>query len=164
MFRNCGKQEEFKEISCYQDKLCKIEWDYQPSENGYASWVQETFLRIPTFDEIEEMIINYFDSQTHNNIIYGFSWEGRNGEVITPKLTSENQFNYKAAYDLAVQTEGRSLPFRIKYGEVTDPLYYDFDDLEEFTDFYVKCINHINDCLQEGWTKKDGIDWSKYEI
>ena len=31
-------------------------------------------------------------------------------------LSSENQFNYKAAYDLAVQTGGATLPVTFKFG------------------------------------------------
>ena len=52
--------------------------------------------------------------------------------------------------------------FILKFGEVDNPQYYTFNDLNKFTDFYTSCINFINDTLQEGWHKKDSIDWSKY--
>ena len=32
-------------------------------------------------------------------------------------LSSENQFNYKVAYDLALQTNGANLPIIFKFGE-----------------------------------------------
>lgn len=43
------------------------------------------------------------------------------------------------------------------------PVYYTFEDIETFTDFYTKAIAFINQCLNEGWNKKDNIDWSEYE-
>jgi hypothetical protein len=81
-------------------------------------------------------------------------------------LSSENQFNFKAAYDLAVQTNGQSLPVKFKIGETEnkEPVYHTFETMEEFTDFYTKAIAYINKCLNEGWELKDSIDWSEYEI
>jgi hypothetical protein len=82
--------------------------------------------------------------------------------LVNPKLTQENQFNYKAAYDFAIQTNGNSLPFTVKYGDVSEPSYYEFSTLEEFSDFYTACLRHINECIINGWRQKDSIDWSKY--
>ena len=181
MFRNIGKKKDYIESLNYSDKLYRIEWDYQPimvpvldnegeptgeevEDENFASWEQEVFTRRPELEEIKEMIINYYDEKTKNRILTGFAWEGRNGEFVTPYLSNENQFNYKAGYDLAYQTLGASLPFRLKYGDVTEPQYYDFTTIEEFADFYSKCIEHINTCLQEGWDAKDAIDWSKYSF
>ena len=79
-------------------------------------------------------------------------------------LSTENQFNYKAAYDLAVQTKGKSLPITFKFGSSSNPQYYTFNSLEELTDFYTKVINHVNECLKEGWKKKDSINWEDYKI
>lgn len=180
MFRNIGKKEDYIESLNCGDKLYRVEWDYQPimspvlddegeviegveeEDKNFASWEQEVFTRKPELEEIKEMIINYYDGKTKNKILTGFAWEGKNGEIVTPYLSNENQFNYKAGYDLAYQTSGASLPFRLKYGNVTEPQYYDFTTIQEFSDFYSKCIEHINSCLQEGWNAKDAIDWDKY--
>lgn len=79
-------------------------------------------------------------------------------------LSTENQFNYKAAYDLAVQSQGMSLPITFKFGTTTEPVYYTFENLEMFTDFYSKAMFYINTKLAEGWKLKDSIDWSVYNI
>jgi hypothetical protein len=36
-------------------------------------------------------------------------------------LSTENQFNYKAAFDLATQTGGKSLPVTFKFGSTNNP-------------------------------------------
>ena len=78
-------------------------------------------------------------------------------------LSSENQFNYKAAYDLAVMSQGKSLPVVFKFGSTDNPMYYQFETLEDISDFYLSAMAHVNKCLDEGWKKKDSIDWSVYE-
>ena len=80
-------------------------------------------------------------------------------------LSTENQFNYKAAYDVAVQTEGQTLPVKFKLGEDEEgqPVYHTFNSLSSFTDFYTRAIAYINQCLNEGWDEKDNFDWTPYE-
>ena len=80
-------------------------------------------------------------------------------------LSSENQFNFKCAYDLAYQTEGASLPAKYKLGEDGNgqPIYFVFEDLETFGDFYLSAIEWIQTCINEGWEIKDSIDHSVYE-
>ena len=74
----------------------------------------------------------------------------------------ENQFNYKAAYDLAVQTNGASLPVTFKFGD-SSPVYHTFNTLEEISDFYTSALSYVNNMLADGWAKKDSLDWSEYE-
>ena len=78
-------------------------------------------------------------------------------------LSSENQFNYKAAYDLAVQTSGSNLPVTFKFGDTKNPVYYKFETIEDLQDFYMKAMIHVNSVLSEGWTSKDSIEWEEYE-
>jgi hypothetical protein len=35
--------------------------------------------------------------------------------------------------------------------------------LEDISDFYVSAMAYINKTLEDGWKKKDAIDWSVYE-
>ena len=46
-------------------------------------------------------------------------------------LSTENQYNYKAAYDLAVQTGGETLPVTFKFGSDEQPEYHTFEKLDE---------------------------------
>ena len=93
-----------------------------------------------------------------NEIYSGFVWNG-----YSVWLSTENQFNYKAAYDLAVQTGGSSLPVTFKFGSDDNPQYYKFNTVEELSDFYTKSVGYIQDVLQRGWARKDGFDFSKYQ-
>ena len=74
-----------------------------------------------------------------------------------------NKFANQAEYEAAYQTGGAS-PFKLKFGSVDSPQYYDFTTMREFQDFYFKCIEFINATLQEGWVAKGSIDWSKYDF
>ena len=78
-------------------------------------------------------------------------------------LSQENQYNYKAAYDLAVQTEGKTLPVTFKFGTDEEPVYRTFETLEEIADFYTKTVAFIQGVLADGWKKKDAIDLSLYD-
>ena len=80
-------------------------------------------------------------------------------------LSSENQLNYKAAYDLAVHTNGATLPIKFKLGENDGTtVYHTFNTLNSFTDFYTKAISFINATLNEGWTEKDEVDYSNFKV
>lgn len=78
-------------------------------------------------------------------------------------LSSENQFNYKAAYDLAVQTNGANLPQVFKFGDTLNPIYYKFETVEDIADFYTKASTYINQVLAVGQAKKDNINWDDYK-
>lgn len=93
------------------------------------------------------------DAETDRKILRGHVW---NGNPVW--LSSENQFNYKAAFDLSVQTDGQNLPITFKLGEKDgENIYHTFESVEELQDFYVSCVEHINQCLKEGWTKKEAL-------
>lgn len=125
--------------------------------NGY-NYVEQFKGRKPGVDELKAEILALVDKNTDERIISGYSY---NGKLVW--LSSENQFNYKAAYDLAVQTGGKSLPVKVKVGTTEEPEYITFDNVEDFGNFYLGAIKFIQQCLQEGWTEKDNIDWSAYE-
>ena len=114
-----------------------------------------------TLEQIKAEVIAGVNDLTEQKILTGFVWEGKK-----VWLSKENQFNFKAAYDIAVQTNGMSLPVKFKLGEQEDctPVYHNFDTLAELQDFYTKAIAYINDCLNNGWQLKDSIDFSAYEL
>lgn len=121
---------------------------YFPKKNGK-----------PSFDAAKAAIIADINAQTDEKILSGFVWN-----EMPVWLSSENQFNFKAAYDLAVQTNGANLPVTFKLGEQPDgtPVYHTFTEMAEAQDFYVKAVAFINQTLAEGWQRKDNIDWEAY--
>lgn len=137
----------------------RVRWDVQEREDGTASYMEEEFGHKPTDEEIRSTVILWYNGQTDAAILSGFSY----GD--TPVwLSQENQFNYKSAYDLAVQTSGSTLPVTFKFGTDTEPVYHTFDTVEELTDFYTKAMRHIQDTLADGWKKKDAFDLEDYRV
>lgn len=152
-------------IECINPKLKKyrIRWDVQPyvNEDGEeqgVSFMEVEILHKPTLSEVKNIVLNGYNAITDGKILSGFVWKD-----MPVWLSTENQFNYKAAYDLAFQTNGASLPTVFKFGTTENPIYYKFDTLEELSDFYIKAMTYINEQLAIGWAKKDSIDWSVYE-
>lgn len=153
-------------LECVNPRLSKyiIRWDIQPVYNEeneqigidyFERWVDYK----PTLSQIKEIVLNGYNQIIDKQILEGFEWEG-----MQIWLSTENQFNYKAAYDLAVQTQGMSLPVMFKFGTTENPVYYTFENLEIFTDFYTKAMSYINTKLAEGWKLKDSIDWAVYNV
>lgn len=136
----------------------RIRWDVQENEDGTATYMEAEFLHRPTADEIRQTIIGYYNQQTDEAILSGFEYEGN-----MVWLSSENQFNYKAAHDLAVQTGGATLPVTFKLGTDEHPVYRKFNNLGELTEFYRQAMLYIQGALAVGWEKKDALDLSLYE-
>lgn len=155
-----------KYIECINPNKNKyrIRWDFVPHydadgiEDG-VEYYEHEFLYKPSLSEIKEIVLNGYNKIIDQQILEGFEWNG-----MPVWLSTENQFNYKAAYDLAVQTQGTSLPVMFKFGTTEEPAYYTFEDMESFTDFYTKAMTYINTKLLEGWQLKDSIDWNVYSI
>lgn len=184
MVRTTNKKENYNPVNKRNENLYVISWDFQdvvehimeedpethrPVPTGetlptnLGSWMIEMFHYKPTFDFIQNMILNWYNEQIDRKILNGFKWTDAEGNEMSVWLSSENQFNYKAAYDLAVQTQGASLPVQFKFGTTKNPVYHNFETLEDLTNFYTSAMTYINTTLAEGWAKKDSIDWSVYD-
>ncbi len=135
----------------------RIRWDVQEREDGSATYMEEEFNHKPTDDEIKQTVIGWNNAQTDEAILSGFVWNG-----MPVWLSRENQFNYKAAHDLAVQTEGATLPVKFKFGTDDVPCYHTFQTVEELTDFYMQSIQYVQNLLDEGWSRKDAFNLDSY--
>lgn len=163
-----NRKTEFKPIVKIGNEKCIIMWDYKPImkknnkgievETPLAVWQEEAFNYLPLLDEIKEVILGYYNKQVDQEILSGFVWKNMN-----IWLSNENQFNYKAMYDIAVQTGGKSLPIVMKFGTTAEPVYYEFRTMEDLTDFYFSSLNHIQNTLKKGWEIKDNINWKLYQ-
>lgn len=137
----------------------RVRWDVQKREDGSTDYMEEEFDHRPSDEEIKETVINWYNNQTDRAILSGFSYEGN-----TVWLSTENQFNYKAAYDLARQSNGATLPVKFKFGSDEKPVYRVFENIEDLTDFYKKAMRYILETLDAGWKKKDAFDLEQYQI
>lgn len=146
----------------------KIAFDYEPMydidedgnkvESNVGTWTEHVFRKRPSFNQIQDFILSEINRRTDELILSGFVWKD-----MSVWLSTENQFNYKAAYDLAVQTNGANLPQVFKFGDTLNPIYYKFETVEDITDFYTKASTYINQVLAIGWAKKDNINWDDYK-
>ena len=143
----------------------------QPAQaGGLASWYEVYLYKRQhasiSFADVKAAIIADINARTDEKILSGFVWTPEGSETAIPVwLSTENQFNFKSAYDLAVQKQGATLPVTFKMGETDDgtPMYHTFSEMSDADDFYLKAVAYINQCLAAGWQEKDGIDWAPYE-
>lgn len=134
-----------------------MRWDVQKKDDGSADYMEHEFDHLPEPEEVKSLIIAWYNAKVDEAILSGFTYED-----MAVWLSAENQFNYKSAYDLAVQTARATLPVTFKFGTNELPQYRKFETLDELTDFYVKAMAYIQSTLAEGWKEKDAIDWSAY--
>lgn len=147
------------------DRLMKIgrnKWEliYGYDTDGVSGWTyRERFTRKPTMDEIKEIITAQINRNVEEKILCGLVWRD-----MPIWLSTENQFNYKAAYDLAVQTNGLSLPVKFKFGTDEQPVYHTFNEIDELREFYVTSLEHVQNVLEEGWQEKESLDLSVFTL
>ena len=145
------------------DRLMKIgrnKWEliYGYGTDGVSGWTyRERFTRKPTQDEIKEIIIAQINRNVEEKILCGLVWKD-----MPIWLSTENQFNYKAAYDLAVQTGGQSLPVKFKFGTDEQPVYHTFTTLDDLQEFYMTSLAFVQQVLDEGWQENDNLDLSVF--
>lgn len=132
--------------------------DAETGEERGVTFIETEFPYKPTLAEVKEFVLAVIDAETDAAILTGYEWQG-----MAVWLSTENQFNYKAAHDLAVQTGGQNLPVTFKFGQTDAPVYHEFTTVEELMGFYTGAMGYINGVLKAGWEKKDSVDWSVYE-
>ena len=109
---------------------------------------------------VKDAIIADIDAQTDEKILDGYEFTPDGEEQpITVWLSKENQTNFSEAHRLQI------VPVKFKLNETADkqPIYHTFETFEEINRFYVGGVAYINQCLNEGWARKDSIDWTPYE-
>ena len=136
----------------------EVDEEGNKSETQLGTWTEALIPFKPSLEQLKKLILDAINKEVDEKILSGFVWKD-----MPVWLSTENQFNYKAAYDLAVMSSGQSLPVMFKFGTTENPVYYHFSTLEDISDFYVSAMAYINTTLAEGWQKKDAIDWSVYE-
>ena len=163
------KQSEFYKVGAEkrQDQVINIGvknylliYGYGTDEDGNGYNFRKNYDHKPTKTELKEDITQLIDGITDSKILQGFRWN-----EVSVYLSTENQMNFKAAFDLNMQTGGLMLPVKFKLGEDAEgnAVYHTFENMEDFTNFYTSAVSYINQCLNEGWAEKDSLDMSSYE-
>ena len=141
-----------------------VSYEYEKVDEDNATWYEVYFYKKqvakPTISQVKEAVFADINKQTDEKIVSGFVWNSK-----PVWLSEENQKNFSEGQRVAQMTEGQSLPVKYKLGEDEngEPVYHTFTTLSSITDFYLKGVQYINQTLNEGWTRKDAIDWQPYE-
>lgn len=153
----------------YEGTQIIISYDMQLIDDGKATWY-EVYLPAQdypqlTFADVKAAIEGDINADTDGKILSGLVWTPEGGEPINVWLSQENQFNFKSAYDLAVQKQGATLPVTFKLGEDENgnPVYHTFETMTDAEDFYTHAVAFIHQMLEDGWARKDAIDWEPYQ-
>ena len=141
-----------------------VSYDRETVDSKNSTWYEIVFYHKrdgkPTLTQIRAAISADINDRVRQRITSTLSWNQK-----PVWLSTENQQDWKAAYDRALQTDGANLPLKFKIGEQEDgtPVYHTFTSVNAFGDFWAACLQHIHQCLADGWQKKDEMDWSVYE-
>jgi hypothetical protein len=141
----------------------RVRWNVVEDENG-ASWLERDFDHKPTLAEIKDVVLSWYNQDTDKKILSGFVWNG-----MSVWLSEENQRNFKSAFDAEIflQSMGQSslpLLFKLDEDENGDAIYFTFESMSVFADFYLRALGYVKNTIAEGWLAKDAIDWSAYEV
>ena len=165
MLRITHLKEKYVPLSQLASGRWKIHFGFTPYyedgnkvETQLGTWTEALVPFKPSLEQLKKLVLDAINKEVDEKILSGFVWKD-----MPVWLSTENQFNYKAAYDLAVMSQGQSLPVTFKFGTTESPVYYTFETLDDISDFYISAMAYINSTLAEGWKLKDGIDWSVYE-
>lgn len=169
MNRIYGKKECFAPVRQDATRVI-IGYDYKEEADGVnATWYEVYFYKKKngkvTLKMVKEAVYDDINKQTDKKILSGFTWTPENGSAINVWLSEENQRNFSEAERIAESMPQAILPVTFKLGEDKDgePVYHEFTTSAELTGFYLQAVGYINQCLGEGWQRKDGIDWEPYQ-
>lgn len=133
-------------------------------ENGLWEWYEVELnkkqVNQVSLQVVKDAIIADIDAQTDEKILDGYEFTPESEEQpIIVWLSKESQTNFSEAHRLQI------VPVKFKLNETADkqPIYHTFKTFEELNRFYVGGVAYINQCLNEGWARKDSIDWTPYE-
>ena len=162
MNKVCGNQNDY--VPYREDRSrYVISHGLEEAPNNLYTWYeiyiykkQKSYL---TFQDVKNAILDDINAQTDYKILTGLVWNDK-----PVWLSTENQFNFSEG-ERKTKDNPSILPVTYKIGqdENENPVYYTFTTVEEITDFYDTCFAYINQCLNEGWQRKDSIDWEPYK-
>ena len=113
-----------------------------------------------TLDIVKNAILGDINHRTDAKILNGYEFTPDGAqEPIVVWLSKESQTNFSEAHRLQI------VPVRFKLNETEDkqPIYHTFETFEELDRFYKGGVQYINQCLNEGWQRKDAFDWQAYQ-
>ena len=160
-----GKKECFVPVREDESRVI-VSYDYHEEADGEnATWFEVYFYKKtdgkPSIERIKAAIIKDIDERTDDKSEHGYVWSGK-----PVKLNWENRQNFKAVHDAAAMyPELVSFPklFKLSDGDDGNAVYHTFESMQEMAQFYLGGLSWIEQCVEEGFHKKDGFDFTPYE-
>ena len=131
--------------------MWRVRFGRETGEDGAQTCLFADFDHRPTESELIHLITEYYDTECDTECEWGMKYKD-----MVVNLSFENKFNFKAAFDLALYTQGKSLPITFKlWQDEKTPVYWTFKTLDELTEFYMAAMQHVSNTLNKWWAKKD---------
>lgn len=95
-----------KLVEALPDGMWAVRWDMKPKYDDSGNptdvywYEEEQYAYIPTIEDVQQTITEWFNKQTEGVIQHGFVWNGRK-----VYLSDENKFNFKAIIDECARVE-----------------------------------------------------------
>ena len=119
-----------------------------------------------SFSDVKAAIEGDINADTSARITQGFAYTVKHGAQegieVNVWLSKENQSDFHAMHQNA---DALDFPVRYKIGETADgmPVYEEFADAGEMHTICTLTSQHVLACQQNGWARKDAIDWEPYK-
>lgn len=131
--------------------MWRVRFERESVDDGAQTCLYADFDHRPTDSEIIGLITEHYDTECDAECEWGMRYKG-----LIVYLSFENKFNFKAAFDLALYSQGKSLPITFKlWQDEKTPVYWTFKTLDELTEFYMAAMQHVTATLNKWWAKKD---------
>lgn len=129
---------------------------YGQDEMGGFNY-RERFRHLPSVEEVRAAYHETVNEEVQEKILNGLEYEGH-----LVWLDAANQRNYLAKA-VQVQSGADVLPIEVKLGTDDNPYHKTFETAEEYLAFFNAVTSHISAAQQEGWERKESVEWSEYE-
>ena len=106
-FRCNGATERADKLVCLSSSNYLLIFGFETDADGNKYTWRKYYDHKPTVREIKQDISDLINTETDAKILTGFAWNGK-----PVYLSTENQQNFKAAYDFARDTNGATLPVK----------------------------------------------------
>lgn len=159
MIKDMILKADFQPVTQINEQTAKLMFKTEDIEGSdYCYALVEYYKGERTEAAMRKLIEDWYNPEIDAKILTGFTWEDK-----PVYLSDENQRNFSEGQRMA-EKDHSILPITYKIGQYGDgsPAYHTFDTFEELDCFYRQAFGYINQCLNEGWQKKDSFDWSLY--
>lgn len=121
----------------------------------------------PTHEEVCDLLYGAINDACDEAILRGGKYTTLEE---TPRtcplyLNQQNQFNWKAIYDMAKHSGGANLPAILKLGITDeDAYYYTITTMRQLEHFILSVFKYIETTLASCWSAKQSLDLTPYTL